>query len=493
MIRLRFADSPKDALKRCRHLVVAAPASTLQRRPWKAWSRASWTSLLPRLVEDLEPGVLGRTATTYTGTASPRRITLAALPDTVSRHLSPSRSHAVRHCCANARVEAPGETTVVLVVEDDAHLLPTVAAVARVLPTYDRRTRERAPSVVTLAASRLDGTPLRIPRDARSTAEALRWAADLVDRPAAELSTEGFVDQALLGLKPVSRRMSWRVLTGDELAAEGLGGLRAVGHGAAVPPRLLVLEHAPAKARGSVALVGKGIVYDTGGLSLKPRDFMRGMKADMGGAAAVVGAFRVLARHGCGRRVLAVIPLAENAIGPNSYRPDDIVTLHCGTTVEINNPDAEGRILLADGLSYARRVLEADVVIDAATLTGAQGVATGKHHAAVATNDARLETVAVAAGLATGDTCQPVVWAPELHEAEFESEVADVVNSVKDRGNAQVSCAAWFVHLGLRGTDTPWLHVDLASPAHVDHRATGFGVALLAEVARSLPDELFPA
>ena len=274
---------------------------------------------------------------------------------------------------------------------------------------------------------------------------------------------------------------------GKQLLEKGLGGIHAVGRTAVVEPRLLILDYKPSKkAQRTVAFVGKGVVYDTGGLNIKVGGNMAGMKCDMGGAAAVTGAFLALAKQKVPHRVICLVPLAENAIGPNSYRPDDILTMHSTKTVEINNTDAEGRLLLADGVSYAARVFKPEVVIDAATLTGAQLVATGKRHAAVVSNRGGLEALAVEAGLASGDLTHPLPFAPEFFQAEFKSEIADMKNSVKDRANAQSSCAGQFVYSHMADTDLPWLHVDLAGPAFPNRRATGFGVALLGELVRGL-------
>ena len=214
---------------------------------------------------------------------------------------------------------------------------------------------------------------------------------------------------------------------------------------------------------------------------------METMKGDMGGSAAVLGAFRVLAETRAVKRPLTLVMcLAENAIGARAYKPDDVIEMHSGLTVEINNTDAEGRLLLADGVSYAARVLGARTILDAATLTGAQLIATGVVHAAVFTNDARLERVAVEAGRQSGDLCHPLPFAPELYKHEFKSPIADMRNSVKNRGNAQSSCAAEFIHWHIEDTDASWLHVDLAGPSMPEDRGTGFGVALLAEIVRGL-------
>ena len=160
--------------------------------------------------------------------------------------------------------------------------------------------------------------------------------------------------------------------------------------------------------------------------------------------------------------------------------------MHSGKTVEINNTDAEGRLLLADGCSYAARVLNCYIVLDAATLTGAQGVATGDHWAAIVSNDETVEQALCAAGRSSGDQCWPLPFAPEFFRSEFASPIADMRNSVKNRSNAQVSCAAEFVHWHLDGSNKKWGHIDLAGPAFRMDRGTGFGVALLFETVRKL-------
>jgi probable aminopeptidase NPEPL1 len=223
------------------------------------------------------------------------------------------------------------------------------------------------------------------------------------------------------------------------------------------------------------------------------------MKSDMGGAAAVLGAFRVLAAEVSSRpsgpeglpiRLSLVLCIAENAMDAKSYKPDDILRMHSGKTVEINNTDAEGRLLLGDGCSWAARELGADVIIDAATLTGAQLIATGLVHAAVMSNDDGLERTAIAAGRDSGDLVHPLPFAPELYLHEFRSPVADLRNSVANRNNAQSSCAAQFVYAHI--ADAPhaatrrWCHIDLAGPAFPKERASGYGVALIAEMVRRL-------
>jgi probable aminopeptidase NPEPL1 len=213
---------------------------------------------------------------------------------------------------------------------------------------------------------------------------------------------------------------------------------------------------------------------------------METMKCDMGGAAAVLGAFRILVAARCQHRVSMVLCVAENAIGPTAYKPDDILTRHSGKTVEINNTDAEGRLVLADGVSWAARELEADIVLDAATLTGAQMVATGLLHAGVVSNDDALERTMIEAGTACGDLAHALPFAPEFYKQEFRSPVADMRNSVANRSNAQASCAAQFVFWHIEDAGVRWGHIDLAGPASLKDRGTGFGVALLAETVRRI-------
>ena len=270
-------------------------------------------------------------------------------------------------------------------------------------------------------------------------------------------------------------------IVGDALREGGYGGLYGVGKAATHPPRLVELKYTPATFDESVALVGKGIVYDTGGLSLKSKDGMPGMKVDMGGSAGLLGGFIAAVKLKLPKKMTLILCLAENAIGPTAVRNDDILSMYLGKTVEINNTDAEGRLVLADGVAYAtKHIPNLNLLIDMATLTGAQLVAAGKTHAGILANSIALEQRAVNAGLRSGDLVVPLLYAPDLLMKEFDSKVADMKNSVKDRSNAQASCAGHFIEAHLdeqyRGG---WLHVDMAGPAEKDGRGTGYGVGLV--------------
>ncbi|CAH0597119.1 unnamed protein product [Chrysodeixis includens] len=437
----------------------------------------------------------------------PRAASLASLPARRSRHAAPARGHALAKL-VRATQRSTDETIVLVCRKRDA--LASAVSIARSFPLYHARSaaaplssapapKPRSVSVEihlvkedkpdgesedegvgsldpALLDNALSAEELSTLQDA---ADATRLAARITDTPANIMDVDKFIEEAFQVAKELDIPEP-TVIRGEELRVRGLGGLYGVGRAAAKPPALVVLSHCPPGATDSVAWVGKGIVYDTGGLSIKARTSMVGMKGDCGGAAAVLAAFALAVKARPTVRLHAVLCLAENAVGPLATRPDDIHQLYSGRTVEINNTDAEGRLVLSDGVVYASRDLKAETIVDVATLTGAQGTATGKYHAAILSNSSRLEGLCVRAGLRSGDLAHALPFAPELHFTEFTSAVADMKNSVADRNNAQPSCAGLFIlsHLGFEFPGR-WLHVDMAAPAHTGERATGYGVALL--------------
>jgi probable aminopeptidase NPEPL1 len=201
----------------------------------------------------------------------------------------------------------------------------------------------------------------------------------------------------------------------------------------------------------------------------------------MGGSAGVLGGFKAAVELKVPKKITLILAIVENAIGPNAFRNDDILTMYSGKTVEINNTDAEGRLVLADCVAYAsKHVKGVDVIMDMATLTGAQLVTTGKKHAGILAKSEGLEKRIYECGLKSGDLCYPMLYAPELLKSEFASKVADMKNSVKDRGNAQASCAGHFIESHLDPSyEGDWVHVDMAGPDSKNERATGYGVALV--------------
>lgn len=273
---------------------------------------------------------------------------------------------------------------------------------------------------------------------------------------------------------------------------EKMGGLLAVNRGSLDPPTFSILEWAPENAVNSkpVILVGKGVVFDTGGLSLKPtKNSMDAMKSDMAGAAAVVGAMEGVAKLNLPLHVVALIPATDNRPGVRAYVPGDVIKMHSGTTVEVLNTDAEGRMILADALSYASSY-NPELVIDLATLTGAAVVALGKITGAVMTNDmdgAEDRTAdMVAAGARSGDRVHPLPMFREYAEA-LKSTVADLKN-VGDRAAGSITAGKFLEHF----VDYPWIHLDIAGPSflasgktYYKAGGTGFGVRLIIEYLRN--------
>ena len=424
----------------------------------------TWDAML----QSVEPGDRGASTSTWVGQ---RELVMGVLPEECSRHNSPARSWAIPKLAARALGRQ--DALLVFALSDPSHAQATALAAARAFPRYQGRTGAVHDQTVTMVLPGAEGL------DAiEAGVEAIREAGRLVDMPTAELHTDAFVAEALAVAERVGATVT--LVQGTALRDQGLGGLWGVGKAATHLPALVALHHRPAGATRKVAWVGKGIVYDTGGLSIKGKDHMPGMKGDMGGAAAVLAAFEAAVRGGFPAELTAVLCLAENSVGPESMRPDDILQMRSGKTVEVNNTDAEGRLVLADGVAWVCATEGPDLVVDLATLTGAALVATGKTHAAICSNDEEVESVAVLAGLRAGEPVHPLLFAPELFRGEFKSEVADMKNSVKDRANAQTSCAAQFIANHLPDPAPRWLHVDIAGPAWgEDGRGTGYGVGFL--------------
>lgn len=316
-------------------------------------------------------------------------------------------------------------------------------------------------------------------------AEALFIARDLVNTPSNIKSPEWFAQQ----VTDLCRGTGLRVSVMDEatLARRKFGGVTAVGSGSAHPPRLVTITKRGAPGGPTVLLVGKGITFDSGGLSLKPPEAMTTMKTDMSGAAGVLGAMLGLARDP-GQveeaTVVALLPLAENMPSGAAYRPGDVVTHYGGITSEISNTDAEGRLVLADALAYGVQRYQPEVVLDMATLTGAATLGLSREYAALYASDDELAAGLVAAGEETGD----LVWRMPLasdYERFLDSTIADVAQSPTDpQARAGSITAALFLKRFVNGVR--WAHLDIAGPARSDKSrgtvtpgGTGFGVRLL--------------
>ncbi len=268
------------------------------------------------------------------------------------------------------------------------------------------------------------------------------------------------------------------------LAAEGFGGIVGVGQGSATPPRLIRLDYVPRGGRRAprVVLVGKGITFDTGGLSIKPAESMTTMKRDMTGGAVVISVLAALSALDCPLRVTGLVAAAENAVGADSIRPGDVLRHYGGRTSEVTNTDAEGRLVMADALAYAVAELDPAVVVDVATLTGAIKVALGQSIGGLFANREPLADALRRAGDVSGEQ----VWRMPLvadYEHHLESKVADADNAPKHAG--AISAALFLQHFV---GDVPWAHLDVASvgdaPSERDEWSpgpTGFGARLLLE------------
>ena len=487
MATLELAATTGDLLTATHTLVVIARKADLL----DGWPLAGLPQPIrdaaARLASDAKAGA--GAVSTLLPADQPRTLTLIALHDKVSRHVSETRSYEIYLALRGVGRPEDGKVAVVLGLARAEHALGALLGVVRAYPLYSRKSgNKNAQGKVSIALQTQQG-PVAFDAPTFSHArDALSLAQRLVDMPTAELDTATFEAEARSAAAGIAH-VSVQSIVGADLLSEGLRGLHAVGRTAMVAPRLVILDYCPPGSEGlaPVALIGKGLVYDTGGLSLKiVGERMLTMKCDMGGAAAVLGAFLMLAQAGGKRRIVAALSMAENAIGPDAYRPDDVITMHSGKTVEINNTDAEGRLALADAASYVARKYHPSVLIDAATLTGSQLIATGKYHAGLVSNDAELENTALAAGLSSGDHAMPLLFSPELHLSEFKSSVADMRNSVADRANASSSASGLWVYLHIDDLELRWLHIDLAGPAFLDNRGTGYGVGLLYDLVGAL-------
>ena len=319
----------------------------------------------------------------------------------------------------------------------------------------------------------------------RLVAEAINSARALINEPGNRLTPREFVERGveLLDVPGVTTE------TLDEKRMEelGMGLLLGVGRGSAEPPRLLVARYEPegVPAKPVLGLVGKGITFDTGGISLKPSDGMERMKDDMAGGATVIGALRAIALDRLPIRVIAIVPSAENMPGGRAVKPGDILRGASGLTVEVNNTDAEGRLILGDGLWYAKQ-LGATHLVDVATLTGACVVALGKLTTGLFGTDAWVEVVRAAAERG-GERVWPLPLFEEYKES-LKSEIADMLNSPGRPAGAITAAMFLKEFVG----DTPWAHLDIAGTAWADEArawtvkgATGVMIRTLVEIART--------
>jgi leucyl aminopeptidase len=321
---------------------------------------------------------------------------------------------------------------------------------------------------------------------ARVCAEAQNRARDLQSTPA-NVATPGYLAARAEEIGGAHEAVTVEVLGPEQVAAKGMGGLVAVNRGGGEPARLIVLRYAGGGSGPTLGLVGKGVTFDSGGISLKPGAGMQEMKMDMSGGAAVLEAVAAIAELGLALDIVAVVPATENMPSGTAVKPGDVITQYNGKTVEVNNTDAEGRLILADALAYTVE-LGAERIVDLATLTGAVTIALGSTYAAVIANDDELAGALERAGETSGE----LVWRLPLHpefKALMKGTVADLSNLASQRKAGTITAASFLEEFV---GETPWAHVDIAGTAwdvgreYTGKDASGFGVRLLVELARDL-------
>lgn len=372
------------------------------------------------------------------------------------------------------------------------HMLMGVRLGSYEFDNYKKKPEKEQPRVKTLSVLTDNGKDLTKEfEDFEHLAQSVFITRDLVNEPPNKLFPASFADFIKKKLTPLGVKIE--IFDKKKIESMGMGLLYAVGQASEHEPRFVVMSWPGSGAKGKkqkpVALVGKGMTYDSGGLSLKPGDAMVTMKMDMAGAAAVTGAMHMLAKRKCSVPVVAVLPLAENSISDEAYRPDDIITSYSGKTVEVLNTDAEGRLILADALTYVQQKYDPKIIIDLATLTGAILIALGLDYCGVFSNDEDLWKQIEASGKTTGEK----VWRMPLDEnfrRELDSPFADIKNIGNSRFGGSSLGAAFLSEFVDKGR--PWAHLDIAGVATIKSArptnpkpfASGYGVRLLNDLIK---------
>ena len=352
---------------------------------------------------------------------------------------------------------------------------------------YKKAESKTEPRTLVIQGGDSNAAAARYNNDLRHVVEGVYLARDMAWEPGKSLYPQVFVnrvEQAFAGV----RNVDIDVLKVRDMEKYNMGALLGVGKGSIHDPRLLVVRYNGAdKDSAPIALVGKGVTFDTGGISLKPNDNMWAMKADLSGAAAVAGTLLAIAKRGENVNVVGLMPLAENMPSQDAIRPGDVLTTMQGTTIEIISTDAEGRLLLSDAVRYAQDKFEPRMLVNIATLTGSAVRALSDEYAALITRDWALSEKMMEAGRASGEA----VWPLPLHPNHFEqlkSEIADIKNSGVGNPGASIGAAVvgTFVDEGL-----PWVHLDIAGvdwlsePIPVAPAGSqGWGVRFLDQVVR---------
>ncbi|WP_144750129.1 leucyl aminopeptidase [Curtobacterium pusillum] len=379
---------------------------------------------------------------------------------------------AIRAAAGSAVRQLPTVASITLALPTDSAELVDAALEGAALGAYSFTRHKGAGTtgptrgdqeITVVAASDADDATVR----PAIVADAATLVRDLVNTAAGDLGPADVADVALAQAEGLP--LTVEVLDETALEEQGFGGILGVGRGSERPPRLVVVRYAPESATKHLALVGKGITFDSGGLSLKPAGSMLGMKTDMTGAATVLAATVAAARLGLDVRVTAWLCLAENMPSGSATRPGDVLTLKNGKTVEVTNTDAEGRLVLGDGMAAAS-LEQPDAIVDVATLTGAQVVALGDRTTGLMGSDDLVAQVrAVAASVAEPIWPMPL---PEELDARLASEIADMVNATVGNPAGGMLLAGKFLERFV-GEGIPWAHLDIAGPS--ENKGGGYG------------------
>jgi leucyl aminopeptidase len=312
------------------------------------------------------------------------------------------------------------------------------------------------------------------------SAETQKSIFGLVNAPSNYKSPQTLADWAVTSA--IENGYLATIIEKEELTEKGFDALLAVNRGSEEPARFIICDYNPENAKKTIALVGKGVTFDTGGLSIKPSNNMHYMKSDMGGAAAVLGAVELIAKRKLPIRVIGFIPSTDNSVDALAIKPGDVISSYSGQTIEVLNTDAEGRLVLADGLAYAIKHYNPDVVIDLATLTGSVVRTLGSYCAGLFTQNDDLAASLISAGQNTGERLWRLpMW--DEYADEMKSEIADIKN-LSDKPTAGAITAAKFLE-HFTSNHSNWAHIDIAGTAFKangvsrSHTATAFGVRLL--------------
>lgn len=313
-------------------------------------------------------------------------------------------------------------------------------------------------------------------------------ARELVNKPGNIIYPETFVDAVKDAFNP---NIEVTALDAKQMQSLGFGGLLSIAQGSEKEARLLKMEYCPEQPKAKIVFVGKGVTFDSGGISIKQPRFMSTMKTDMGGAAAVAGAVHAIAELGLPVHVIGLCGLVENMPSGHAIKPGDVVKMHSGKFVEIITTDAEGRMVLADLLHYAQQEFQPDYLIDIATLTGATGISLGKAFASLMGNDQELIEHAKKAGDACGEPVWHMPIAEDLFEASLESDFADIRHGSEEPDGSACVAATFLNHFVT--AQQKWIHIDSAAMSlGMQHRkiypnaASGFGVLLLVALVEQL-------